>query len=112
MYLLRILFVFYHLSHHLFLFYLINIAVSNGYLSTASGFDWEFWSLWLSWIFFWTNGTAFIKYSWNYWSKADNLESPYLSIILMFVPGIGNDIQLAKEFVFSGFCFAKASDHH
>ena len=77
----------YHVSHHLFLFRLIIAVLAGGFLSLRTGFDWEFWNEWLTWLLVWMNLTAFFKYASN---LGEALESPNTSVATILVPGIAD----------------------
>lgn len=103
------LFLFYHACHHMFIFWLVNLAVINGWIWNAandSGMNWELWTMWTSWLIVFVNITAIVKYAMN---TGYNIEGCLLETAKTVMPVLDNDLMLMKEFVFAGVCFMKAN---
>jgi len=103
------LFIAYHFTHNFFLYWLVNVSVVCGFMSHDAGLDWEVWSLWVDWLIAFLNTTALIKYWANRCSK---LRHSMADVLMLVVPGFGNDIHLAKDWIFIGLCFQEAISNH
>lgn len=99
---LKHIFVVYHVSHNAFLYYVVDIGVCYCLLSDATGLDWELWNLWFNWILLVVNATAIVKY---YTNLGNDVRSSVGGIVMLFCPVIGNDIHLAKDWMFIGLTF-------
>eukprot|EP00927_Polykrikos_kofoidii_P076839 TRINITY_DN73866_c0_g1_i1.p1 TRINITY_DN73866_c0_g1~~TRINITY_DN73866_c0_g1_i1.p1 ORF type:complete len:976 (+),score=144.76 TRINITY_DN73866_c0_g1_i1:54-2930(+) len=99
------LFILYHASHHLLLFFLMNFAIVHRFMSGSSGFNWELWVVWSSIVLIVMNITAFGKYV---SAIGFQFKSSTFEVMMVMMPVIGNDFNLAKEFIFSGVCFMSA----
>jgi len=99
------LFYGYHVTHHLFLLFVINVALVGGYVALGFGLDWEGYDLWVDCVIAVLNVTSCVTYVKN---RGKPLANPVVSVALTLMPGIGSDIMLVKEFVFAATCFAVA----
>jgi len=98
--LMRIFFT-YHVLHNVFLCLITVVAVSYGYMTTGYNWDWELWHVWLLWLMAVLSTTSFVSY---YKNKGVHLSFPTSDILALLIPGIGNDVHLAKDWLFIGFC--------
>eukprot|EP00927_Polykrikos_kofoidii_P003040 TRINITY_DN11208_c0_g1_i3.p1 TRINITY_DN11208_c0_g1~~TRINITY_DN11208_c0_g1_i3.p1 ORF type:complete len:1305 (-),score=187.43 TRINITY_DN11208_c0_g1_i3:144-4058(-) len=98
---LHALFGVWHISHHVVLLLIVLFSVDGSYVDKDSGLDWELWSAWVYTLIAVTNFTAIVTYGFS----EDTRKSAVFDVMVTLCPGVGNDFQLAKEFVFAAVCF-------
>jgi len=98
------IFVMYHIVHNMILCVITVVAVVYGYMTQGFNWDWELWNVWLTWLMSVVSVTSFIRYCNN---RGVILDFPIAGILTLLLPGIGNDVHLAKDWLFIGFCLQK-----